>query len=114
MKQNKTYKILITAFLLALYAFIATPVQLWHQHSYDQNITTNKSVTEAKIIKETGQSAETNCQICSHHYSIYNKTDAILFHIPISVNNPKQGFYALSIPLEPYFNSTNKGPPSLA
>ena len=119
MTQNYKYKTLISAFLLALYSFIATPVKLWHQDCYEQNITKNKSLADAKTITETiqsveaGQSIETSCQICSHYYSIYNNTDTIHLNISIFFNNPRQGFNALDILSKPYFNSINKGPPSL-
>jgi hypothetical protein len=113
--KNQTYNTVISALLLTLYVFIATPVQLWHHHSHEPNSAANKSATNATTItiKETGQSGETYCQICSHHYSIYNNDAVPVFEIFTYPIHSKEGYYALAVLLAPYFNSTNKGPPAL-
>lgn len=113
----KKYKSLIAAALLTLYVFIATPVQFWHHHSYAGADTASSLKLDGtqKIFSSdsSAKALEDNCQICSHHYSIYSKDDAAGFKIFNSPANSKEGFYALAIPLAPYFNSTNKGPPAL-
>ena len=107
----------MAAVLLVVYAFIATPVQFWHHHNYAVKTTSSlQSVDKAKITAPDAdaKTIEDNCQICGHHYSIYSNDDVPVFKIFSAVFNPKEGFYALAIPLAPYFNSANKGPPSIA
>lgn len=115
--ELRKYKHTIAVVLLAVYAFIATPVQWWHHHTYAVITTSSlQSAGKAKIATphSSNKTIEDNCQICGHHYSIYSNDDVSVFKIFISANNPRQGFYALAIPLAPYFNSTNKGPPAVA
>ena len=98
-------------------AFIATPVQWWHHHNYAVKTTSSlQSANKAKITApdSTNKTIEDNCQICGHHYSIYSNDAVPVFKIFSAVINPKEGFYALAIPLAPYFHSTNKGPPVVA
>ena len=114
--ELRKYKHLVAVVLLAVYAFIATPVQLWHHHTYPaKNIAASPSFDKEKITEAGNNSTiEGNCQLCSHHYSIYSNEAVPAFEIFISFINSKDGFYALAILLAPYFNSTNKGPPAVA
>ena len=117
MTELRKYKKIVAVVLLAAYAFIATPVQWWHHHNYGTASTSSLQTVDAKKITAPAAENKTvkdNCQICGHHYSIYSNDDVAVFKIFSSVINPKQGFYALAIPLAPYFNSTNKGPPAVA
>ncbi len=114
----KKYKSLIAVILLTVYAFIATPIQIWHHHDVAASAS-NPAMQTANKATITATAADNktindNCQICSHHYSIYANDAEPAFEIFISCINPKEGFYALAILLAPYFNSTNKGPPALA
>jgi hypothetical protein len=111
--QQRNYKTIIAVVLLTLYAFIATPVKLWHHHHYvaasHQTDNTKKVTTQ-----ESSKTIEGNCQVCSHHYSVYSDDAIAVVSRLTAVINPKEGFYAFATPLLPYFNSANKGPPGVA
>lgn len=99
---------------MAVYAFIATPVQLWHHHNYDaQSISSIHPAGNKKIIATANdkKTVENDCKICSHHYSFYSNDDITSFEILRATFNPKKGFYVLTIPVSPYFTFSNKGPP---
>ncbi len=98
---------------MVLYAFAATPVQLWHHHNYSATEKSGNRVT-ASIFKSTDKSAEVNCQICSHQYSTYFYNTDEIFVVPVFLANPKEGFYYTAFPSSPLFDSSNKGPPALA
>jgi hypothetical protein len=101
---------------MALYAFVATPVQLWHHHNYataSSSGTSDKKET-ASISTSSGKSVDGNCQICSHQYSTYSDYDTVVFTAPLFIATAKDGFYYSSIPSSPLFNFANKGPPPLA
>lgn len=111
------YKHFIAAALLVVYAFIATPVQYWHQHHYAPACIATVQpgdATDCTVSDSSNQTIEEDCKVCSHHYSIYSNDAiaAIVFFIPII--HSKEGFYAHAIPLAPYFHSANKGPPAVA
>jgi hypothetical protein len=112
----KKYKQIIAVLLMALYAFVATPVQLWHHHNYataSSSGTSDKKET-ASISTSSGKSVDGNCQICSHQYSTYSDYDTVVFTAPLFIATAKDGFYYSSIPSSPLFNFANKGPPPLA
>ncbi len=111
----KKYKQFIAILLMALYAFVATPVQLWHHHNYANIAASGSSNKEetAAFSKSTGKSAESNCKVCSHQYSTYNDGATVKFAAPLFIDKAKQGFYYTSIPSTPLHNFSNKGPPAL-
>ena len=109
---SKKYKIITTAFMLALYAFIATPVSYWHQHKkYD----TSKAQIEQKIYAKASKTVvDANCKICSHHYAVSNN-DAVVLVIPaIKKGSSLIGFCLTKNILNPGYSHSNKGPPAFA
>lgn len=110
----KTYKQFIAVLLMALYAFVATPVQLWHHHNY-ATVTSGASDKKetASFSKSTDKSVEANCKVCSHQYSTYNDGATVIFAAPLFSDKAKQGFYYTSVPSTPLHNFSNKGPPAL-
>ena len=117
MTVNNSYKNYISGFLLVLYVFVATPVQLWHHHNYlstasacasDKNETTSFS-------KSVSKSVEANCEICSHQYTTYIDSTFIIFTAqPLFFTITKEGFLYTVIPSSPIFIFLNKSPPALA
>ena len=101
---------------MALYAFVATPVQLWHHHNYPAASSSGSSDKKetASFSTATGKSVDANCQICSHQYSTYSDGADVIFAAPVFIANAKEGYYYSSIPSAPLFNFANKGPPALA
>ncbi len=113
----KKYKTFIATVLLAVYAFIATPVQLWHHHSNTINTASKKSYAqkvESPVFKSTPQATVANCQVCSHHYSVYSDVATIVFEAPSLILPSNKECYIFSIPLSPFLNFSNKGPPLVA
>lgn len=98
------YKQRLTFLLLVLYMFAATPVQLWHHHSYKYS----------KLFPlKSEASVKENCKICSHSYAPYfsdiNIDDV---KAPVVYNNFIPG---LMPGYQAFFRSNlvNKGPPRL-
>lgn len=111
----KQYRHLAAAFLLALYAFVAMPTQLWHHHALPvagKACTTER--TELKGAKVNADIFTDDCLICSHKYSVYNDTVFIpeltfLFSFP-----ERSDIGKVSIPVSLSFGLPNKGPPRLS
>jgi hypothetical protein len=117
LKLVSKYKTFISALLLAVYAFMATPVPLWHRHNYEANTVTEKSAQEkelASFSKFSLQAVNTNCQICSHQYSIFIDTEMVRIEAPFVVNQSVEQHYVFSIPLSPSLHFSNKDPPALS
>jgi len=111
LKTIRRYKKILTAVLLALYVFIATPVSLWHHHKADSSVL----LSQEKAIKATTKNViEVNCAVCQHHYSSFDN-DAIAYFPnlirPIQSFNTFYSFYLLP---NPAFSKPNKGPPFTA
>jgi len=113
MNLRVTHKRLISAFLIALYAFIVTPTQWWHHH--DTILTESSS----SISKKEGQSPTLqnptgiNCKICSHHYSSFYQDSSIpaLTTPTFCINNSNQ--FCPSASSQPLRNATGRAPPTL-
>ncbi|NML22184.1 hypothetical protein HHL16_14975 [Pseudoflavitalea sp. G-6-1-2] len=114
MNIRKRYRFLLAVFLTALYAFIATPVQLWHHHA-DRQLRTEKLTSPFAAISKTVVDAEGgDCSVCSHHYSVY--ADDASFSV---VFFPQQyavlkAFDQLTVADPLWYWLSNKGPPSVA
>jgi hypothetical protein len=115
--NSKKYNIGIATFFLVVYAFIATPVQLWHHHNYNVNTACKDTITKKEATSTYKSTYETvvdaNCATCSHVYSTYSFTASINFETPLSYTQPKHTSYIVFIPFSPLLHCTNKGPPAL-
>ena len=99
--------------MLVIYCFVATPIQLWHDHNYSNiessfNSDKKNQVSESK---SAGSIVEENCKICSHQYSSYEAGAVVLLKTPLNISSPNNSVYYNFLPLSPVFNFTNKGPP---
>jgi len=109
---KRKYKTIIAVLMLALYAFIATPVSYWHHHNFE-NSSTSKNQPQQTIEKSSVINTDANCKICAHQYSAFND-DAVK---PL-ISSAKQLlllngiFFIKDIP-NPGYTQSNKGPPSL-
>jgi hypothetical protein len=112
-KHNLTafrkYKPFIAATLLALYAFVATPVQWWHHHN-----TTAANSKQAVVAKATSSGSDSGCQICSHKYAAYYDDALIPFVSSILIPTAKNDYYRLLLIVTPSYSLLNKGPPALS
>jgi len=97
-----------------VYAFIATPVQLWHHHNYTATVA-GKNTSEKKIIvvSATTTTIDANCAACSHTYSGYNLVASFNLQMPFLIVEPKDAYYILSIPFSLILQYSNRGPPEL-
>ena len=62
----RKYKTFIAATFLAIYTFVAMPVQLWHQHHSETRTQSEKSPKKkhsTSFSNYSQQAADTNCQI---------------------------------------------------
>jgi hypothetical protein len=121
-----------------LYAFIAMPVQIWHKHStqdryFDQltaspfsapvaysNDLATDTASKAYIVNDQGASIDQlqtagnnadHCNICSHHYSNYLDSNAIMPIISSPLFTTLYSFFQSSFPREEVLLFSNKGPP---
>lgn len=69
-----TYRQIIAAILLALYVFIATPVEHWHHHAGAVSGTDLTVYPKAKVTS----AGKEHCTICAHQYTVYE--ESIPFH----------------------------------
>ncbi len=113
----KKIKSFVTAILLALYTFIATPITLWHHHEYAVANASGKSSGEKKrtaFSQSFHHTASVNCTICDHAYSVYTDAVIVLPEAPAPVFQTAAQGYVFSVPALPISRFLNKGPPALA
>lgn len=111
----KKYRHWVSMGFLALNTFIATPIRLWHHHSYTGKF------TSAEIIKNTGQKLivkvadpADNCPVCNHRYSVYtdicfNQTHSLTV---IHAGDGPESYCFTS--QANFFHFSNKSPPLAA
>lgn len=109
LKLLRRYKNILTALLLALYTFIATPVSLWHHHKADSSVL---SSNEKAIKATTKNGVEVNCTVCQHHYSVFDNDAITYFQNLVRPIQSFNTFYSFScLPITAY-SKLNKGPPA--
>jgi hypothetical protein len=112
-----TYRHILAAFLLAVYSFIATPVQLWHHHKHISKATqeTVSLGTKGDLVSQgSGLSSEANCLVCAHKYSTYIDNAIFPFETSLTLPVVKNGYYSLPLVSISSFHLPNKGPPALS
>lgn len=109
LRLKRNHKTILTAFLLTLYAFIATPVSYWHHHKS----TCEKDNTEhhSNIIKKSIANSEANCKICSHHYSVSANDAITVYFSPVTFITTISDFNLLKKVANHGYRQSNKGPP---
>jgi hypothetical protein len=111
----RTYRFLSGVFLLALYAFVATPVQYWHHHKIVHAAKQNypKSSLQDHFFQVDGSQQDTGCQVCSHKYSTYSEISIVAFEACNHIAGTAHGYYQLPTVTAPSFPLPNKGPPAI-
>jgi len=107
------YQKALVVVLMALYAFITTPAQMWHSHTYAAAGAFASTVEEGRqgIPLLSEDSLDIHCGICAHHYSIYiAETPSCIEELLINHTLPGQEFLC-SITTIPNPVFCNKGPP---
>ncbi|MFT3948184.1 MAG: hypothetical protein QM763_14535 [Agriterribacter sp.] len=110
MRLNKRYRQLTAVLLLAMYAFIATPVQLWHHHDSEKHIT-DAGIKTSFVSKIANAASEANCLICHHQYSVYNDDIIIPLIAAVTEFSLQNGYYIAELVHFIALPSQNKGPP---
>lgn len=111
------YKTFAAALLLAVYAFVATPVQLWHNHASAAKSVSDKTSVQKQAATFSASYTGTNdvnCKTCSHNYSVFINDAVVLPAAPFKALKPGRQYYIFSIPSSPILHFTNKGPPALS
>jgi hypothetical protein len=111
LKLKRNYRPLAAAFLLALYAFMATPVSFWHHH---QNNTRKQHTEQNVAAGEENTVVGITCKICSHHYSVAANDAVTVYFAPVTFFNFFSDCYLLTHPTCPHYCQYNKGPPASA
>ncbi len=99
-----------------VYAFIVTPVQLWHHHAENAVVARSEicSLATTHFSENLPQDVEANCSICSHHYAAYHAVENIVLNCPVTLLEIIDTRYSFQIPSSPYLLFGNKGPPQFA
>ncbi|MFC0774171.1 hypothetical protein [Terrimonas alba] len=117
MTALRRYKHFLAAILLALYAFVATPVQLWHHHDDASTIpaaTSSRDTNNESISKAGNAASENSCPVCSHKYSTYSNEAVVSSESFLEIPAAKNGYYCVPVISIPAFSLPNKGPPVLS
>ncbi len=109
--SNKNHKTIVAAFLLALYAFMVTPVSYWHQHSIDSRAYAGEK--QSNQVKNVSAAVDENCKICAHHYSVAANDAIIISFSPWMAFISYDDCYFQQRITNPGYNQSNKGPPAL-
>jgi len=109
------YRRIIAALLLAVYAFIAMPVSLWHRHLISDERHHANYLDRDAVSPSHGVFAETGCSVCAHKYSAYHGDIVIPQLSPVIVYGPlENGYYTANPPSSSCFLFSNKSPPALS
>ncbi|HEY0610912.1 MAG TPA: hypothetical protein VGD35_14680 [Chitinophaga sp.] len=107
MSALSTYRQLIAAILLALYAFIATPVEHWHHHARAVSGTDLTVYPKAKVTN----AGKEHCTICAHQYTVYEESIPFHWQSWSLLLGIITCFYWKGITLFITLSCSNKGPP---
>jgi len=108
---KRTYKTILAALLLALYAFIATPVSYWHQHN--SNCNKNEKDEHSQIVKKSSLDSDENCKICTHHYSVASNDATTFYFSGLDFYSSYYTFLSINNITNPGYSKSNKGPPAI-
>jgi hypothetical protein len=112
LKFKRSHKTIVAAFLLALYAFTATPVSYWHHHK--SACETSNTDQHSEGVKKHNVTTDANCKICSHHYSVFANDAITVYFSPITLFNTVNDFGFLKKIANPGYGQSNKSPPAVA
>lgn len=96
--------------------FIVAPIQLWHQHENSDCVLSeklSKAKRSTKISTPDQNGVDADCQICTHHYSIFTEAKQVGYQPPILAFETFEPHYVFSLASAPLSQFSNKGPPKL-
>lgn len=102
--------------LIAIYALMMMPVQMWHAHRNisDQRCVTSRNCSTKQILTTAIKSSEDSCNICAYKFSTHFRNFDCREKVGSYVFSQ---FTSFQLPFTPFWyckNLSNKGPPSLA
>jgi hypothetical protein len=113
----RKYRFWTAGLLLALYAFIAMPVQVWHTHSGNANSSAtqcdNKEASHFSHITH-GSSLSHDCKICAHQYTVYSNDQCQVLLASLPIQKPVEQFSITALLQTAHCPFSNKGPPVVA
>lgn len=111
----RKYHPLTAVIFLALYCYIAMPVQFWHKHAH-RAYTCFPGISAQKkagpLVVESGGNYFNDCKICAHQYTGYYNDQQQVHIDPFIVVLFQLTFFILSLPEQALIFLPNKGPPS--
>jgi len=103
--------------LLALYAFIVAPVQLWHHHG-DKTVKEVSAFTasadDTVFSSDADSLSDTDCPVCQHQYAACDNDAAAPEIVIISTPATVNGWYAQYAFSVFALTASNKGPPTFS
>ena len=108
-----TYRSWLAALFLALYGFVAVPVQLWHHHSGARCQTEKTSCSPLPAYSGESETFSGSCNICDHQYSFYYTDQQVAFVFVYRVPAVVFPFHGPGLVTFSHFHSSNKGPPAV-
>ena len=111
LKIQGSYKTLFAALLLALYIFVATPLQYWHQHSHSKVMLASSAEEDLLTFAELNPQTE-DCSICDHYFAIHaSAISGIYIACRKVLLTYSQNFSVAIVPIGHATQST-RGPPN--
>ncbi|MES2850704.1 MAG: hypothetical protein V4685_16715 [Bacteroidota bacterium] len=106
MQKSNTYRRILSATFLLLYIFIATPVQLWHNHTVSKQKKVSSKISTASV-----DSKVEDCKICQHTYTAYVNADSCFSITTHTVPTDKISFFEPGYDAPAILDTSNKSPP---
>ncbi|BAV07423.1 hypothetical protein [Filimonas lacunae] len=113
LKNINVYKRIAAAALVALYAFIVTPVRLWHHHAKLRH-SVQGCIKEGDLpgIQLLKAGHHIYCPLDSDHYTIHMHTPSFFLEGDVvSVSGSRNGCYHISSIAVFIYHAANKGRP---
>jgi predicted glycosyltransferase involved in capsule biosynthesis len=112
LKLKRKYNNIIAALMLALYAFVTTPVSYWHHHN--RSCDKNETEQHLQMVKKASFAPNDNCKICAHHYSIATNDAITIYFLSVNHFTFCDTFFQINALTNPGYSQSNKGPPAIA
>ncbi len=117
MALKLTYRQIIAVMLLALYAFIVAPVQIWHHHGGDAVKDGSgfvASADDAIFASDSDSSSDADCPVCHHQYATYDADASVPEVTIVTAPAMTHGWYAQHAFSAFALTASNKGPPTIS
>ncbi|WP_145718726.1 hypothetical protein [Chitinophaga japonensis] len=110
----RKYRQFTASILLAIFAFVATPVQWWHHHAHGFGLGPAACLKEKQppvLSVKKGLGAGHDCQVCAHKYAAYHATPLPAFTSLLPALPALHACAFLTLPAPRCFSSAGRDPP---